>query len=179
MNNSPKIYIIQRNDGKYYNHKEKWFTSKLCLSSYSPKRIDASGLIKLASLIDCEVKEITEEDWTRDMASITTATVIKLDSIRKSLDDIRYMLPTISGLNRNLKNFLTKSSEQLKMVTPIFKEFVEKEEDKTDDVKMVYDEFISELASLEFWDYKNMTTMIKSYKKDPKSINGICNKILK
>lgn len=176
MTNSPKIYVVQRKDGKYYNHKEKWFTSRLSLSSYSVSN-DFVHIIKTFS--DCEIIETTEEDWTNDMAQLTTSTILKLDSVRTALDDIRYILPTVSGLNKNLKNFLTKTSDHLKLVNPIFKEFVKAREDDTDDLKGVYEEFCTELSGLDFYDYKNMSYMIKAYKKDPKSMNGICNKILK
>ena len=123
--NSPKIYVIQRRDGKFYNAKEEWFTSRLSLSSYSVNKKDADVLLQRLSWAgDQEIIERTEEDWTQDMASLTTSTVLRLDSVRKALDEVRYILPTVSGLNKNLKNFLTKTSDHLKLVNPIFKDFV-------------------------------------------------------
>lgn len=179
MNNSPKIYVIKRKDGKYYNHREKWFTSALSLSSYTPKKSEFVSLMDLDIFSDCIISEYTEEDWTVSMASLTTSAILRLDSVRSSLDEIRYILPTVSGLNKNLKNFLSKTSDHLKLVNPIFKDFVKFKEDDTDDLKAVYDEFITELASLDFYDYQNIAYMIKAYKKDKASINGICNKVLK
>jgi len=179
IENSPKIYVIQRQDGKFYNAKEKWFTSRLSLSSYTTARDNFESLTDQYLFSDCEVLQFTEEDWTTDMASLTTSTIIRLDSVRKALDEVRYILPTVSGLNKNLKNFLSKTSDHLKLVNPIFKDFVKLKENDTDDLKAVYDEFMIDLASLYFYDYQNVSYMIKAYKKDKGSINGICNKILK
>lgn len=174
-----KIYVVKRSDGKYYNHIDNFFPSRLSLGTYSPKKSDMEGLIKLKGFQDCEVDEVLEEDWTKDMATLTTSTIIQIDSLRRKLDNIRYILPTVSGMNKNIKNFLQNTSEKLKIINPIFKEFIEKKEDATDEVTQIYDEFIHEIAELEMWQLGEVTAVIKAYKKDKSSVLGITKKIIK
>jgi len=176
--NSPKIYVVQRKNGTYYNHIENFFSSRLSLGSYSPKKYEMEVLIQRKGYVDCEVVEITEQDWANDMATLTTSTVIQIDSLRKKLDEIRYILPTVSGLNKNLKNFLTKTSDHLKKINPIFDDFVREKEDATDEVQGLYMEFIQEVSELEMWDLSEVTAILKARKKDKASIMGITKKVL-
>ncbi len=82
-------------------------------------------------------------------------------------------------MNKNIKNFLQNTSEKLKIINPIFKEFIEKKEDATDEVTQIYDEFIHEIAELEMWQLGEVTSVIKAYKKDKSSVLGITKKIIK
>jgi len=43
----------------------------------------------------------------------------------------------------------------------------------------IIDNFYKDVASVPVWDMQNISTIINAYKKDSKSIEGICKKILK
>jgi len=43
----------------------------------------------------------------------------------------------------------------------------------------VYNDFLKIVAKVEIQDMVNIGRLIEAYKKDPKSINGLCKKILK
>jgi hypothetical protein len=62
---------------------------------------------------------------------------------------------------------------------PEYDEFFNKVEDSTIDVYKVYENFLKSVSSVPIWDCENITLIIEAYKKDPKSIEGICKKILK
>ena len=79
--------------------------------------------------------------------------------------------------SKNLKftcnNFL---NELQKVETNIFDKFFDKNEESTVVVYDTYDKFISNIP---IWDMENLTRIIEAYHKDPKSIEGIVNKILR
>lgn len=79
--------------------------------------------------------------------------------------------------SKNLKftcnNFL---NELKKVETNIFDKFFDKNEESTVVVYDTYDKFISNIP---IWDMENLTRIIEAYHKDPKSIEGIVNKILR
>lgn len=78
------------------------------------------------------------------------------------------------ALKNKAKNFI----EELKTVEHNwYDKFFEQKEDSTCDVYDVYSEFMNEIASLPIHDMENVTHIIKAYKKDAKSIEGIVNKI--
>jgi len=43
----------------------------------------------------------------------------------------------------------------------------------------IYDGFINKISGVEIYDMENIMYIIEAYNKDPKSINGIVNKVLK
>ncbi len=65
--NSPKIFVLKRADGKFYNHTDNHFYSKLSLGSYAKAKSEFSPLLVLEVFKYCEVFETTEEEWTKDM----------------------------------------------------------------------------------------------------------------
>ena len=57
--------------------------------------------------------------------------------------------------------------------------FFNKVEGSTCEVYNIYDNYIKAIASIPIYDAHNIITIINAYKKDSKSIEGICRKILK
>ena len=80
---------------------------------------------------------------------------------------------------QNLKNKINLLLPELIKAEKEYDDFFDKLEDSTSEVYEAYDEFIKAIASVPIWDCRNMTAMILAYKEDPKSIEGIVNKILK
>lgn len=78
-----------------------------------------------------------------------------------------------------LKNRLNQLMPELYKCEPDYDEFFKQVEDSTGVVYEIYDNFIKAIASVPIWECQNITKIIEAYKKDPKSIEGIVNKILK
>lgn len=178
MRNEPKLYLIIDENQKYYNAKDKYFTEVMFNGTWATSNQNAQDIIDVRQLANCTIKEITENEFMESMASYTTRTIIVAETLKKQLEAIMYNLPTISGINKNLSNFLKNTIDKLKFVTPMYNKFIESQENSTDMVEADYNEFIIELSKVELYECKNLTAILKSYKKDPKSINGISNKIL-
>jgi hypothetical protein len=80
---------------------------------------------------------------------------------------------------QGLKNKLNQLMPELYNCEPEYDEFFNSLEDSTSDVYDVYEKYTKEIASVPIWDCENITLIIEAYKKDPKSIEGICKKILR
>lgn len=173
---NPNLYLIKNEAGKWYNGKDDFWASKMSLATYTLNAKKANDLIKYYSLENAVVFQTTELEFTQDLASITTSAIIQLASIKQQLEEIKYRLPTISGINKNLGNFLGKTINQLKVVDPMYNEFIKRKPDQTDDVEGYFKEFVSEIASVELYECHNITRIIKQYKKNPSAIMGIVKK---
>ena len=79
-------------------------------------------------------------------------------------------------LKHKAKNFI---DELIKVEKTLYNGFFEAKEESAVQVYEVYDNFISDVASVAIYDMENISKIIQAYKKDPKSIEGIVNKILK
>lgn len=80
---------------------------------------------------------------------------------------------------KDLKNRLNLLLKELIKAEPEFDAFFNNLESETNVVYDTYDEFLKAVASVPIWDCQNITHIINAYKQDPKSIEGICRKILK
>jgi len=80
---------------------------------------------------------------------------------------------------RGLKNKLNLLLSELVTHEPEYDAFFEKEEEGCSKVYEVYDEYIKAVASVPIWYSQDVTRLIEAFKKDPKSIEGIVNKILR
>jgi hypothetical protein len=60
-----------------------------------------------------------------------------------------------------------------------YDDFFNVKESETSQVYEVYENFIKEIAQVPIYDAENLLTLYKAYKKDPKSMEGITNKILR
>ena len=57
--------------------------------------------------------------------------------------------------------------------------FFNSKETETSQVYEVYENFIKVISQVPIYDAENLLTMYEAYKKDPKSMQGITNKILR
>ena len=78
-----------------------------------------------------------------------------------------------------LKNRLNQLLPELYKCETDYDSFFNKVEESTSVVYDVYDTYLKAVASIPIWECQNITSIIEAYKKDPKSIQGIVNKILK
>lgn len=78
-----------------------------------------------------------------------------------------------------LKNKLNNLLSELVKYEKDYDEFFNKVEGSTCEVYNIYDNYIKAIASIPIYDAQNIITIINAYKKDAKSIEGICKKILK
>jgi hypothetical protein len=60
-----------------------------------------------------------------------------------------------------------------------YDDFFNSKENETSQVYEVYQNFIKEISQVPIYDAENLITMYNAYKKDPKSMEGITNKILR
>ena len=177
---SAKLYLIQNEDGKYYNAAKNYYSELYIGATYATSEQKARDIINYYGLKNHTIDTVTEEDYMTSIASKTVKVIIQMDSIRRELDELRYNIPTISGLNKNLCNFLKNTSNQLLRISkPMFDEFVQKKEETTDDVQGNYEEFINKLAKIQIYDCGELTMVLKASQKDRKSIIGIAKKVLK
>lgn len=79
---------------------------------------------------------------------------------------------------RSLKGALNKLMPELIKAEPDFDEFFNKVEGSTSDVYDAYEQYTKDISSVPIWDCQNISAIIHAYKIDPKSIQGIVNKIL-
>lgn len=176
---SPKLYLIKNNEGNYYNGKTKYFHKKLYLATYASSRKEAEKIIAFYDIQNCEVEEMTEDVYLTDLADLTTKIIIKIDSLKSDLEVLQYNIPTLSGVNKNLKNFLKNTSEKLKLVNPIMNDFYKEDEEAIYTVLDMYNVAIDELADLHLKQYPQLGEIIHALKKDEKSILGVARKVNK
>ena len=80
----------------------------------------------------------------------------------------------------SLKMHINRTIDALKEVeVEHYDNFFKAKENETAGVYEVYENFIKVIAQVPIYDAENLLTMYEAYKKDPKSMNGITNKILK
>lgn len=104
---------------------------------------------------------------------ITHAIVI--NEIAKNANHEIKFTPFYKGI---LKNRLNQLLPELYKCEPDYDAFFNSVEESTSFVYDVYDAYLKSVASIPIWECQNITSIIEAYKKDPKSIQGIVNKIL-
>lgn len=177
---SAKLYLIKNESGKYFNAAKNYYSELYIGATYATSDQKARDIINAFGLKNHTIDIVTEEDYMTSIASKTVKVIIQMDSLRRELDEIRYNMPTISGLNKNSANFLKNTSNHLMGISkPLFDEFVKKKEETTDDVQGNYEEFINELSKIELYDCGELTLILKALKKDRKSIVGIAKKTMR
>ncbi len=60
-----------------------------------------------------------------------------------------------------------------------YDQFFDLHEKSTDEVYQVYSNFIQQISQIPIYDCQNLLAMYQAYKIDPKSMQGITNKVLK
>lgn len=81
--------------------------------------------------------------------------------------------------NPTLKYRPKNACEELVKSELNYDKFFEKEEVSTIDVYNVYEKFCKIISKVPIWEMQNVEKIIQAYFTDPKSIEGITNKILK
>jgi len=84
-------------------------------------------------------------------------------------------------------NVLTKKTkfhangflEEFKKADGILDNMFEISEIEAVNVSRVFEQYVQTISKPSVWDFENIIAIFEAYKKDPKSINGICKKILK
>ena len=105
---------------------------------------------------------------------ITHAIVV--NEIAKNANHEIKFTPYYKGI---LKNRLNQLLPELYKCDPDYDTFFNKVEESTSVVYDVYDTYLKAVSSVPIWECENIAKIIKAYNKDPKSIEGIVNKILK
>lgn len=183
MNTSPKIYTLKNKEGKFVTHnpiRGYEFCFKIHDAKFSKKQTEAEAIKPtIEKLLGEELflETTTEQDYWHSFGLTTTQAIIAGDYFMEFLNLINYNIPTISQVNKNVKNSLTNTLNNLKQINTKFKEFETKKNEQTFDVLAFYQEMIHELSKIEFYECCNITNILKAYRKDPKSINGIVKKI--
>lgn len=178
MSNSPKIYFLKNSEGKFYNSRQKTYFPLIINANYERDRKILDFLVQ-NKFKDHEVHTITENDFMHEMASQTTNCVIAGEYFSSLLFNLAYILPTISQVNKTMYQKCKNAIESLKPFTKMHQNFIEKEEDKTDDVQGYYTEYISEVSKVQIFQTAEVTAILRAYQKDRASILGITKKILK
>lgn len=80
-------------------------------------------------------------------------------------------------LNQKTKRSANMFLEDFKKTNGVLDAMFDKEPDKAESVSIVFENYVNTLA-VNIWDMENICKIIEAYQKDPKSINGIVNKIL-
>jgi hypothetical protein len=80
---------------------------------------------------------------------------------------------------RSLKAKLNTLLQELYSCEKDYDAFFNSEENSTCDVYDVYERYTKAISSIPIYECENIILIIEAYKKDPKSIEGICKKILK
>ena len=176
-----KIFQIKNQSEKFLNldSKDAFYTSVFWRASYFSSAKIATQIIQSSGVSGLVVSETTELEFTEAVATATTNVSIQMDSLASRLESYAYSIPTMSKLNKTLKTFVVNTSLKLKAMNPQFKEFLDQKEDDTFDVLSLYDDYIETISPLEFWEMKDITHLVKMYRKDKKSIMGMADKIQK
>lgn len=173
------LYIIQHiTNKKYYNAKEEYWTSELFLSSYSTTKSKAYDLIAHNQLKDCEVVEVSENQWVESMRMMHTQTVIKAESLQKQLESIRCCLPTITSVDKHLRNSILNTIKKLKPINPYFKEYLNVQEDAAFDVLGEYDEFVLELSKVKIENVSIVTQILRAFELNQSKMSELAEQIL-
>lgn len=105
-----------------------------------------------------------------------TTSVISTQVTLNLLDAIRHTPYFQKELKRKLNLVYP---ELIKAEQKHYDQFFDVDDAATAQVYQVFESFIKRISNVPIYDMENICYMIDAYEKDPKSINGICNKILK
>lgn len=183
MSTSPKIYLLKNAEGKFVSVEAGGviLVTKLSYARYTKNQKDIESKKRDYEIyLGCnlEIHISTEDEFMDELASITTQAIIVGHYYKQLLENIDYNLPTISQINKNLRNSLRNSIQNLELTTAGFKEFEKRKEDTTYEVYGYFQEMIMQLASISLYEVNDLSTLIKGMKKDKKSMLGIAKKVL-
>lgn len=105
-----------------------------------------------------------------------THLVINAQVLNNRLSDALIQGIFKQSLKNKAKLFL---DELLKVEAEYYDKFFNDIEDSTIQVYDVYEKFFNTISNVPIYEMENISTMLEAYKKDKKSIEGICRKILR
>jgi hypothetical protein len=178
MDNSPKIYFLKNNEGKFYNSRSKTYFTFVINANYERDKRILEALIE-HRFKDHEVHTITEHDFMQEMASQTTNCVLAGEYFSGLLFKLSCVLPTVSQVNKTMYQKCKSAIEALKPFTNMHKDFIKTQEDQTDEVQGYYAEYIAEVSKVPIHYAHEVTMVLKAYQKNRESVLGITKKILK
>lgn len=183
MSTSPKIYLLKNAEGKFVSVEQTnvHFVTKMCYARYTKNQKEIEHKrIPYEVVLGCklEIHISTEEEFMDELASITTQAIIVGHYYKQLLENIDYNLPTISQINKNLRNSLRNSIQFLELTTAGFKEFEKSKEDTTYEVYGYFQEMIMQLSGVSLYQVNDLSVIIQALKKDKKSMLGIAKKVL-
>jgi len=183
MSTSPKIYLLKNAEGKFVSVEAGGIilVQKLCYARYtkSQKEIEAKKLDYEFHLgCKLEIHVATEEEFMEGLRLLTTKAVLSGQYFRQLMENINYNLPTVSQINKNLRNSMNNSISKLEGINSVFKHFEDSKEDTVYEVYGYYMEMIEELVKVELHEVKEVTIMLKAREKNRSSMLGIAKKVL-
>lgn len=104
-----------------------------------------------------------------------THAIISTEIVLNHLQEIKHT----NYYRQELKKKLNLVLPELIKAEEDFDKFFDSKEKETNEVYQVYDEFIKTIASVPIYNCEIVTAIIKAFNKNPKSLEGIVNKILK
>ncbi|MCP1996631.1 hypothetical protein [Flavobacterium sp. HSC-61S13] len=174
----PNLIIIKKGE-LYYNGPDNHFYTQLANATWCKNPAQALAIIQSRNLIGAVPVKISEHDYTYAKANAMTKIILLSETLSKYLHEVGSNLPTKSQVNKLAAKQMKLTSQQLMLINPDFNHFLKVREDDTFDVLGHFEAFIQELSQVELYDTPNLTGILQAYKKDPKSVIGICKKILK
>lgn len=175
--NSPNIYFIRNNEGKFYNAREKQFYSNIVNANFERDKKVLDDL--LHRFHGCGIYETTENEFMQEMASITTNLVLSGSYFAELLNKHACKIPTISQVNKTMYQKCKIALDTLKPFTSLHSDFIDKKEEETDDVRSHYEQFIKEMSDVEIYQMGEVVSILQAYKIDKQSILGITKKVLR
>ena len=179
IDNSPKIHFVKNKEGKFYNARLKIFESNVIHGSYERDFKIANAYLGIERFKDCEVFTMTELEFLENLASKTTNVVLSGSYFAEQLKELGFKLPTISQVGKTMYQKCKSALETLTPFTKMHIDFISKQEDKTDEVRGCYEEFISEACKVQIFQTAEVTALLKAYQLDRKSSMGMAKKILR
>ena len=179
-----KLFFLKHKDGRFatIENNQPCFTQKLSYGRFCRTYKEAENKKPEMEFLlnsDLEIFESTEEEFMLELQNITVQAILAGEYYKQLMIAVNYNLPTISQINKNLKNVLKNSIEHMKKVTQGFEEFEKVSEDAVYEVQGHYQETILLLSELPLHELGELNLILKAYAIDKKSIEGICKKILK
>ena len=181
---SPKIYFVINKQNRFLTvENDKIITvTKMSYARFVKTKKEAD--IKLSQFQEIlseklTVFESTEFDFMEELAMITTQTIITGQYFIQLMENINWNLPTISQINKNLKNSLNSAVRNLYSVNKGFEEFEKAKEDATFEVSAHFQETIMLISQIELYNFSEINALLKAYLEDKNSMLGIAKKILR
>lgn len=175
--NSPKIYFLKNNEGKFYNSRSNSYYPEIVNANYERDYKVMQFLIE-NKFKGHKIHMITEHEFMEEMAQQTTNCVLAGEYFSRLLFNISCILPTVSQVNKTMYQKCKSAIEILKPFTKMHLDFINAKEDNTDEVQGWYSEYINEVGNVKIHQTAEVASILKAYQKDRSSMLGITKKVL-